>query len=303
MIAEFYIIAESFAQNPTLTSAEIEAKTISLANDFIYIRQYRDTNKLFVHPDIYYVNFINNVTISDLLYNDEIANNNLDHDVRVLLKKIIIESEITPYTSKEVITVLLPEHNEELCHGLIGFNRIDGINPEYQVVYHLKGWLDFRRHYLGIYPKNEVFFIDECIKYFPNLYFHERNKITVGAIIRNCPKKIVYHLSALNDKFRDSQQPSLNRTQVLEQFSRTARLDEIASLVGNVARKPDLTFQFRNSANEMEDVCCEPHIKLCYNDNYPGDNSYSTDRRIYFHEGKINIQNGKILIGHVGDHL
>jgi len=303
MVAEFYLIAESFAQNHNSTGAEIEAKTKSLANDFVYIRQYKDTNKLFVHPDIYNVNFINNVSISDLLFNDEVANKNLDRDVRVFLKRIVLESETTSHTTQEVKDVLLPEHNADLCHGLISFNLLDDVNPEFQVVYHLKGWLEFRRHYLKLYPKNQIFFIDECVKYFPDLYFHERNKTTSGAILHNCPKKIVYHLTALNDKFKSSQQVGLNRTQVLERFSITASLDETASLEGNANRKPALMFKFINKKNEAEEVCCEPHLKLCRNDLYPGDNSYSNDRRIYFHEGKENIHEGRILIGHIGDHL
>ncbi len=302
MVAEFYIIAESFSQNFNLTNTEIEAKIKSLAEDFVCIRKYKETNKLFIHYDIYNTKFINNISISDLLNNNEIANKNLDRDVRISLKKIILESEGTDITTEEVKTVLLPNHNEDLCHGLIGFNTIEDVNPEFQVVYHLKGWLEFRRHYLGIYPNNAVFFIDECIKYFPNIYFHEGNKISVGAILYNCSKKIVYHLTALNDKFRDSQQAGLNRTQVLKQFSITAKLDEIATLEGNATKKTALTFQFKNTNSTLEDVCCEPHLKLCYNDN-PGDSSYSTDRRIYFHEGKETIEKGKILIGHIGDHL
>lgn len=303
MIAEFYIIAESFAQNPNLSVAEIEAKTKSLSEDFVSIRKYKSTNKLLVHPDIYNVQFVNNVTISDLLFNDTIANNTLDRDVRVLLKKIIQESENTTHTTEEVKAVLLPEHNEDLCHGLIGFNKIDDVDPAFQIVYNLNGWLTFRRHYLALYPRNPIFFIDECSKYFPDIYFHERNKTTVGAILHNCPKKIVSHLSALNDKFRSEQKVGLNRTQVLEHFSINSRLDETASLEGNAARKPALTFKFLNDKNELEDVCCEPHLKLCRNDNFPGDNSYSNNRRIYFHEGKHNIHEGKILIGHIGSHL
>jgi len=51
-------------------------------------------------------------------------------------------------------------------------------------------------------------------------------------------------------------------------------------------RKEVFSFDFTNGDSVQERVCCEPHIKLCYNDNYPGDSSYSTDRKIYFHEGK-----------------
>jgi hypothetical protein len=151
-----------------------------------------------------------------------------------------------------------------------------------------------------LYPSNENFYLDECVKYFPNLFFHERNRTSISAIFGDCPKKIIYHLTALNDKFRGSQTAGRNRTQVLEAFSITASLDETASLEGHAARKEDFTFRFINSQREAEDVCCEPHLKLCFSDT---STAYSNDRRIYFHEGKENIQGGKILIGHIGDHL
>lgn len=303
MIAEFYLIAESFANNPNLKIEEIEDKTKNLSNDFIHIRQYSDTNKLLVHPDIYNVEFLEGVLISDLLYDPKAANDTIDRDTRIMLQKIIIESQVTNHTTDEVIEVLLPEHNENICHGLIGFNEVEGIEPELQIVYNLRGWLKFRRHFLGLYPKNGDFFIEECNKYFPEIYFHENNKNSVTTILHNSPKKIIYHLTALNDHFRESEQIGGHRTEVLRHFSIAQNLDEFASLEGDASRKPALTFQFINDKGANESVCCEPHLKLCYNDNHPGDSSYSNDRRIYFHEGKANIHFGKILVGHIGSHL
>jgi len=301
MVAEFYIISESFTQNSKLSVREIEDRTKSLAKDFVEIKKYKETNKIYIHPDIYNVNFINDITIMDLLFNEKTANNQLDRDVRILLKKIIIEQEPTNLSTQEVIDVLLTEHNQDICHGLIGFNEVEEVDIRLQVVYNLSGWLDFRRYYLGIYPKNEPFFIDECKKYFPNLFFHERNKESIKDIFQDCPKKIVYHLTALNDKFNASYNlPDLNRTEILKHFSINARLDEVASPEGDASRKPDFTFRFLNSEGINEAVCCEPHLKLCYSDL---DLSYSNERRIYFHEGKSNIHNGKILIGHIGCHL
>lgn len=300
MIAEFYIVAESFANNTSFTTPEIENKVISLAADYIYIRRYRKTNKIFVHPDIYKVNFLTNLSLSDLLFNPQVAKIHLDRDVFNSLQKIVTETLSTPHTSQEVIEVLLPKHNEEQCHGLIAFNQLDGVALEFQIVYHLHGWLNFRRYYLGLYPKNENFYIDECIKYFPQLYFHERNRTSIRTIFKDCPKKIIYHLAALNDKFRESQQAGLNRTQVLVHFSVNNHLDETASLEGDAGRKKAFTFLFRNLESEMEEVCCESHLKLCFSDN---SNAYSNERRIYFHEGKYNIEEGKVLVGHIGRHL
>lgn len=301
MVAEFYIIAESFTQNAASSKEQIEIKIEALGSDFINIRKHKETNKLFINPEIYNISFINNVSISDLLYNDEISNENIDRDARNMLKKIVMETETNSITSKEVIEVLLPEHNEELCHGLIAFNSVDGVNPEFQIVYNEKGWLKFRRHYLGLYPKNEEFFILECRKYFPNIIFHNNTINSISSIFNNFPKKIIYHLEALNDRFKESEDGFRHRQQVLTHFSGNCNLDTTASLEGNADKKPLFTYEFVDSEGNNQSVCCEPHIKLCTSDT-PGDNTYYQNR-IYFHEGFENIEENKILIGHIGGHL
>jgi hypothetical protein len=68
---------------------------------------------------------------------------------------------------------------------------------------------------------------------------------TVNAILKDCPKKIVYHLTALNDKFRKSQQVGGHRAQVLAHFSAINKFDETASLQKNHRKKGALTFKFR----------------------------------------------------------
>jgi hypothetical protein len=303
MLAELFIVPESFANNNAFTVEEIEGKVKSLSGDFIEIRKFKATNQIFVHSDIYNVNFLNGLTIGDLLYNPEIAKANIDRDVYNALKTIILESSNAEYTTDEIIQVILPEHNEEICYGLIAFDEIPGVDENLQIIYSLQGWYNFRRHFLGLYPQNPVFFIDECKNYFPKLFFHERNKTTVGAILHNCSKTIIFHLAALNDDFRTNVDGHLNRSEVLRQFSVSNGLPEHASLEGNAAHKPNFTFDFLDDEGRSVEVCCEPHMKLPYNDYYPGDNSYSRIRRIYFHEGICDIQENKILVGHIGNHL
>ncbi|MFP9117018.1 hypothetical protein ACLI08_04420 [Flavobacterium sp. RNTU_13] len=300
MIAEFYLLAESFIYDGFSSVSEIEEKIEALGSDYSSIKEHGKSNKIFVHSEIYEIQFINGFTITQLLF--EPSSTGLNRDARNMLQKIIIESQETLILSEEVKEVLLLEHSEDVCHGLIAFNIIPNLLPEYQIVYNTSTWLDFRRYYLGLYPKNPEFFISECEKYFPELFFHKRNVQTIASIFNDCPRKILYHLSALNDKFKDVKDRG-NRTQVLTSFSAYAQLDETASLEGNAARKPSLTFEFTNSKSESIKVCCEPHLKLCYNDNHPGDSSYSTNRRIYFHEGMKEVADGKILIGHIGEHL
>jgi hypothetical protein len=302
MIAHFYLLAESFQNNSNLSNDEIEEKVKRLAEDVRLIHQYKDTNKLYAnYKEIYPQIFYSHYTVQDFLCTPlQLKQAGIDRDVINALQNVLNKSEETGITSQEAKDELLSWLDENNCHGLIAFHRIDGFDENLQIVYGIDGWYKFRRYFLGEYPKDVNFFIDECIKYFPNLYFHERNRQSIKPIFKDCPKKIIYHLSALSDKFSDCRKIGLNRTQVLDHFSIEAKLDENASLEGDANRKKYLTFQFPNDSGTHEDVCCEPHLKLCYSDT---DSSYSNDRRIYFHEGKSNIQNARILIGHIGLHL
>lgn len=301
MIAELYIVAESFANNSDISTAEIENKTKKLAQDFIYIKRYKKTNKLYVHHDIFNVYYLNGILLSDLVYNWQDAKKHIDRDVFNALQKILIESENTPHTSKEVIEVLLPEHNEDICHGLIAFNQIQNVEPEFQIIYDNQSWHKFRRHFLSLYPKNADFFMTECVKYFPSILFHPNNWNTVGDILPDFTIKIVYHLTALNDKFRESEDGRRNRQQVLEHFTLNCQLDETASLEGDASRKPKFTYEFVDSSGSKRKICCEPHLKLC-SSGIPGDNTYYFNR-IYFHEGLPDFNGGRILVGHIGEHI
>ena len=300
MKAEFYIIPDSFAQNALMSNEEVEEKVKALSKDFKKIKEYPETNKIFIHEDIFNVVFIDKYTILDLLNYEKKASACLDRDARIALKHIVWEQETTDNTIEEVKEILLPEHDEDICCGLIAFNEVKDVNPLFQVVYNIQSWFTFRRHYLGVHPKNSDFYIEECKKYFPDIFFHERNKIVIKAILSDCPKKIIYHLAALNDNFRASQLSGLNRGDVLKHFSTNCSLDEEATLEGNASKKPKLTFEFLDKNGKTQKVCCEPHMKLCHSDT---STSYSNDRRMYFHEGKSDIYEGRFLMGHIGKHL
>lgn len=304
MIANLYLMAESFAKNANLSEEVIENKIKRLSEDVALIHQYRETNKLYTnYIDLYPQIFFQTFTIEDFLCNPiKLKQEGIDRDVINSLQKILEKSTDTKLSSTEVIEGLFDWNDEDECHGIIAFNKIDGVDENLQIIYGMDGWLKFRRYFLSQYPKNNAFFIDECTKYFPSLYLHERNKTTIDDLIKDCPGKIIYHLSALNDDFKRIDVTNLNRSQILQKFSVDSKLDEVASLEGNASRKKAYTFTFEDEEQKDVKVCCEPHLKLCYNDN-PGDTSYSTNRRIYFHEGLPNIQKGKILIGHIGNHL
>ena len=303
MTAHFYILAESFQNNSQLSNSQIEEKVKRLAEDVNLIHKYKATNKLYInYEEIYPQIFYSTYTVEAFICTPQILKQNgIDRDVINALLIISDKSQETQITFQEVKESFLSWIDEDDCHGLIAFHTVNDLDNDLQVIYGIDGWYKFRRHFLGKYPKDADFFIDECVKYFPNLYIHDRNRKEIKAILGDCPQKIIYHLAALNDKFRSCEKKGLNRTQVLEQFYIVANLDEKASLEGNATRKKDFTFSFPNESGTDESVCCEPHLKLCYSD--LDNNSYSTNRRIYFHEGKPNIQQGRILIGHIGVHL
>jgi hypothetical protein len=304
MIAEFYIVPESFRCKAGVKAEEIEEKIKSLAHDcFAYVRKYKDENKIFVHPDVYSIDIFDGINIGDFLHNSQRLHGIFDRDVVKALRKIIDENSGTSHAVDFIINELLPNHNKNICYGLICFNIIEEIDPKYLILYNLQDWFVFRRYFLGLYPGNPSYYLDECKKYFVNLFFHEDNKETIKSIFADCPRKIICHLSALNDVLPKILIEEKQLPVVLKRLTAIAYLDEAASLEGNIAKKKRLTFEFENDTGSLEEVCCEAHLKLCHNDNYPNDASYSTDRRIYFHPGRYNIQNGKILIGHIGRHL
>ena len=97
----------------------------------------------------------------------------------------------------------------------------------------------------------------------------------------------------MNKHIREAK--SSNDTETLKQLSILSHFDQDASLEGDhsAKRKQQLTF---------DGVYCEPHIKLCHSDRYPGDSQYY-QKRIYFNMNAIQGDKGKVKIGHIGEHL
>lgn len=148
-------------------------------------------------------------------------------------------------------------------------------------------------------------FIKACNYCFPNLYFHSNiidSMKSLSAPFKIYKKEIIKHLIAINDIFY----PIYNKNHsngIYENLQILQAIGEIkCSLEGNSqSAKKRLMFNFVNDSNQIEEVLCEPHTKL-EGTNFSGDTVYRFDR-IYFHSGKNNIENGKILIAHIGKHL
>jgi len=315
MEAHLYIIAESFQSNIKFSISEIENKVKRLAEDVRIINKYSHSNKLFtdfasIHPVVFHSDF----TIEDFLCRPRDVKKVIDRDVVDSLQNIFQKANDAAFSSEEIIEVLLPTHDEKLCHGLIAFHTVNNVPDEVQLIYGIDSWYKFRRHFLGLYP-NEETFIDECAIYFPNLYFHERNKVKVLDILEDFSKSILKHLAVLNDTFFYYKDKTFDNESVKYQtLTIECNLEAKAASKDNNDAKDYLTFEFINKNKKEDKITCYPHLRLCRADDYPKDPNYY-QHRIYFHEGvntvidenkkkKVcEIQNGKILIGHIGKHL
>ncbi len=295
MTSEFYLLSHSFRFPENITVADLESRIKDFSENCEWIRKH-DSEKIFVHDSVYEEIIFPNISTMELMYNP-VHRKTFDRDTIEFLRKIVDKSEQTNLTSEE-ISILLTEHSENQVFGLLCLHKTDFAEEKY-LVYDTHNWLDFHRYFLGIYPKNTSFFFSECQKYFPALFLHQRNKETINKIFPDFTQKIIYHLTCLNDHFREIRKTHYFLPDALKTFSIVCKLDENASLEGDAKRKKDLTFDFLNTNHELEKVCCDPHLKLCRNDR---EQEYFY-HRIYFHEGKENIANGKILIGHIGEHL
>ena len=188
---EFYIVDRSFKYRQRIEKKELEGKIESLALDYEYIRQYKDTDDIFVNPSIYQETIFPGFTVEKFLYNPE-SKNFFDRDSIQYLATIIDKSKQTTIKTEEVVDELLPRHSEKNVFGLICLHEIEGIEEKY-LVYNKNNWIAFHRHFLSLYFQNSNFFMDECVKYFPKLHFHPNNKYQEEPVYCELHLKLLYN--------------------------------------------------------------------------------------------------------------
>jgi hypothetical protein len=304
MDAHFYIIPESFTNKQDIS--ELTNVLEAFLCDYYNLLEYKTDNKVFLLDDTFSVPLMDGIILADYLY-DLSKVQGKEREIRRTLGKILNE---LPKQNKSIedIKAEIATNSENKCTGILSMTPIPDIAGEHQIVYDKNSWFDFRRFHLGLFPGDAKNYVDECIKYYPDFFFHQNNYESIKPLLKKFSQKIVYHLSALHDIFPriKAKYPHLNHTQLLQQFSIVAKLDEGASLQGNTKFQNNIRFKFikinSNGKEDIEELICEPHIKLCRdNDN---NNTPYYFHRIYFHfNGKKEIHDGKILIAHIGKHL
>lgn len=294
MIAHLYLCGRSFRWNGQDKLADFQLKMALFQKMLAHIVMYPDDNSFYLHKESFLgTRILENVFMSEILLDFDKAKTIIGMDAYSILMGILKHCMLTQATIKDLRSYLSLE-DENNCHAIVVFSPFKRWANHLQVVSTEQGWFKFRRHYLGKYPKDPDFFLNESKKYYPRLNLHPDNAVTIRDVIHTHPMQIVSYLAALNDHFADdflSSNKDLN--EYLPLFAREYKLDD-ASLEGNKDKK--FYFNFREGG-QVHRVYCEAHLKM-YHDDRGNDNQHC---RIYFKK-PINGES-YIYVGYIGKHL
>ncbi len=165
----------------------------------------------------------------------------------------------------------------------------------------LNTYLHILRIYLGMEKKDEFSKdLDEC---FPNLYFVSDIDSTINTLNRNFNEirgEIIGHLSAL-DLYKNNFSALVNEgksnIEISKMFMSDMNIE--CSPQGDRRGIESLKLTLYNKLTKCDEIIvCELHTKF---------KKYNIDKtkqdRIYFFPGKAGIENGRVIIKHIGTHL
>lgn len=294
MIAHLYICNRSFRWNETDQLTDFQMKMAEFQRMMERINSYSEENLLFLFVESFLnTQVLEGVAMSEIISDYDRAVKLIGKDALVILLGIMKRCKSTTATIWDLRSYLSLE-DENLCHAVIVFSPMKGLSDHMQVISTEQGWYTFRRHYLGKYPKNPRFFLDESKKYYPGLNLHPGNEATIRDVIHSHPLQIVSYLAALNDYFVAgffSSGKDLN--EFLPLFALTHKLEN-ASLEGS--KDDRFYFDFQENGKTVT-AYCEAHFKM-YHDDRGNNNQHC---RIYFK--KPVAGDPYIYVGYIGQHL
>lgn len=304
MKADLYLFNSSFIDKDEISLDVLRdnlkdlQKTIQHINE-INAKFQSEKDQVFKYDGIYEIVIFKNTSIGNFLYGGDESFRKL-RDEKFVLRTIIEHAKKINSNEEEILDLLRNDSNTLrglLCLHLIHEDEIDNK----LIIQTKEHWDNFHRHFLSKNPVDESNFYCESQKYFTNIHFHPNVEISLRRLeggIEKFAETIVYNLTQLNDNFSKYHNPS-DRIKTLRMFSSICGVN--ASPEGNASKKPLLTFEFIDDNSYPISICCEPHLKLG-DDDLRGDTHFYYNR-IYFHEGKPNVEGGRILVAHIGKHL
>lgn len=163
-----------------------------------------------------------------------------------------------------------------------------------------KRWVQALREQLKTFRGDREGFFLECCQAFPDFVFSKCFPDCLGTFkgeLNDFVAEVVSALVALAEDMPECmKQPSTY--ECMKAFS--AKSGYETSMEGNAKRKDALTFQFAGKDGTVR-ILCEPHIKLGRSARAGSTEFYF--HRIYFSSANHSDFEGKMLIGHIGEHL
>lgn len=265
-----------------------------------------------------FINILPDITVTELMYNPR--KSPLEHDLRILFMKLInqcqhwddnysiktknvfigqqlINGESIGYVFEQVIS-----NRGVSCLCL---KRIDQLADVIETnsgterallhfIFSLNSIIIFYRNIIEIENFSEEEYINHGKLAFPNLFFcfgiHKQFR-RFRQDYRSIRSVITYHLATINDNFHQiCKEKSFEPEKVCKTFGSCWNID--MSLESPNTKNNRKAMKEREVIINNELVVCEWHTKLT-----------PTYDRIHFHPGKMNIADGKIIIGIFAEHL
>lgn len=234
-----------------------------------------EKDRVFKDNEIYNQKIYNNFYLDQFLYGN---NNGLNINKIKLLRAFIDKSN---------------HLEEQNIHKEIGF-----FNVRDDLVYTVE---DLRNFYYKYFEEieNGTTFYNGIKIHFENLTLHENVEASLTEIqedLQAFSKMIIKTLIYLNEKFKQIFEKHGDVRSALEELTEDLAIH--SSVQGK--NKSKLNFNFITNNGAEITLCCDPHIKYNRSEESTQDKEYY---RLYFHTGNEDIDNGNILIAHIGIHL
>ena len=295
MIAYLYICSTSFQYNGSDTINEVCEKLVNFSQLYDYIwENFRSDNKFCVNTDkLSQALVYTKLTLSDILFSNDSP---LKRPYRFLLQTTFQKSIPTKIDSNKDLYDYLSLESADECQGIVVINRQKDIPLCNQVFSSIQGWREFRRYFLSKYPHSPEFFIQEALKYFPNLQFSINICSRLGEVLSKHSHNIVAGLSILNDYcYNDWEKYSGESVAFIEYFAKTYGIE--GSFEGT--KKTALKAHFKKLSGGDDFECyCEPHLKY-YQDDCGNEGQHM---RIYFQHPNASPDKC-IYIGYIMKHI
>ena len=305
MKADLYLFNSSFIDKDEISPDIFCDNLRELQKTILHINKINnqfpsEKDQVFRNNDIFEIMIFKNITISEFLYGGNAYFRKFRDEKLVLSKILLNHAKQIDLTEEEILYNV--KNYSDIPLGLLCLHSISvGEIDNKLIIRTKKHWDNFHRYFLSKNPVDESNFYCESQKYFTNIHFHLNVEASLKRLeggLEKFAETIVYNLTQLNDNFSKYHNPS-DRIKTLRMFSSISGVN--ASPEGNASKKPLLTFEFIDDNSYPISICCEPHLKLG-DDDLPGDTHFYYNR-IYFHEGKPNVEGGRILVAHIGKHL